>query len=92
MSVQTFLLGAIAMASLVAALFFFKFWRQTRDRFFLMFSAAFLVDAVNRASIALLPDVSQEQEPIFYVVRLIAFTLILIAIIDKNLRGGGKKQ
>lgn len=84
---QSFLLGAVAMASLVAAMFFFKFWRQTRDRFFVLFSLAFLVDAVNRTSIAMLPEVSEEQEPIFYLVRLFAFTLILIAIIDKNLRG-----
>ncbi len=85
---QTFLLGAIAMASLVAALFFLKFWLRTHDRFFLMFAAAFAVDAVNRTTIALLPDVSQEQEPIFYLVRLFTFVLILVAIIDKNLRGG----
>lgn len=83
---QSFLLGALAMASLVAAMFFFKFWRQTRDRFFLLFSLAFLVDAVNRTSIALLPQVSEEQEPVFYLVRLFAFTLILVAIVDKNLR------
>lgn len=86
-TLQPFLVGAIAMASLVAALFFLKFWRQTRDRFFVMFSAAFAVDAVNRASIALLPDVLEEQEPVFYLLRLFAFTLILVAIVDKNLRG-----
>lgn len=87
MTTQSFLLGAIAMASLVAALFFFKFWRKTRDRFFLLFAAAFLLDAVNRTSIALLTDVSKEQEPIFYLVRLFSFALILGAIVDKNLRG-----
>jgi hypothetical protein len=32
------LLGAIAMASLVAALFFLRFWRDTKDRLFLFFS------------------------------------------------------
>mgnify|MGYP006159526407 CR=1 FL=1 len=29
------------MASLVAALFFLKFWRRSRDRLFAMFAAAF---------------------------------------------------
>ena len=31
------LMGAVAMASFVATLFFFRFWRQTRDSFFLLF-------------------------------------------------------
>ena len=35
-----FLLGAVAMASLVAAAFFWRFWRQTHDRFFMLFAAA----------------------------------------------------
>jgi hypothetical protein len=33
-TVNVFLLGAIVMASGIAALFFLKFWRQTQDRFF----------------------------------------------------------
>jgi len=83
---QALMLGAIAMASLVAAVFFFRFWRQTRDRFFLLFSLAFLVDCANRISVGLLDRIPEEQEPIFYLVRLFSFTLILIAIVDKNLR------
>jgi hypothetical protein len=31
---STLILVAIVMASLVAALFFLRFWRDTRDRFF----------------------------------------------------------
>ena len=85
-----FLLGAVALASLVAALFFWRFWRQTKDRFFVLFALAFLVEAANRTTRAWLGKVSEEQEPIFYMVRLFSFVLILIAIIDKNLRGRGK--
>lgn len=88
---QPFLLGAVAMASLVAALFFHKFWRRTRDRFFLLFSLAFLLDSINRTTVALLSDVSAEQEPVFYLVRLFSFVLILAAIVDKNLRGGRRR-
>ena len=86
-----FLLGAVAMASLVAALFFLRFWRKTHDRFFLLFAAAFLLEVINRTTLAAIGSVTEEQEPLFYLVRLFSFVLILIAILDKNLRGGGRK-
>lgn len=79
------LLGAVMMASAVAALFFLKFWRQTRDRFFLLFAAAFALDAAARLMLALLPY-SSEQEPLFYVPRLVTFGLIILAIVQKNRR------
>jgi len=82
-TVLAFLLGAIVMASATAALFFLKFWRQTRDRLFLFFSAAFAIDALTRLFLALVPH-SDEQEPLFYVGRLVTFGLIILAIVDKN--------
>lgn len=80
------LLGAVAMVSSVAAMFFFRFWRRTRDRFFLLFALAFRVDTVNRASLGLMTPLFEGREPIFYWVRLGTFVLILVAIVDKNLR------
>jgi Family of unknown function (DUF5985) len=80
------ILGAIAMASMVAALFFLRFWRDTRDRFFLLFAIAFVIEGLNRALLGL-TVVSQEHEPFFYLVRLFAFGLILVAIVDKNRTG-----
>ena len=77
------LLGAISMASLVVALFFLRFWKNTRDRFFLFFAAAFGLEGVNRALLGLDLD-SSEHEPIYYSIRLLSFILILIAIVDKN--------
>jgi hypothetical protein len=84
------LLGAIAMASLVAALFFARFWRDTHDRFFLLFAIAFALDAIARLTLAL-GDVSAEYEPFFYLARLVTFGLILVAIIDKN-RAGAQRR
>ncbi len=78
-----FFLGAIAMADLVAALFFLRFWKKTRDRFFLFFSAAFLVDTVDRVLLSFL-QVPAEDEPFLYTLRLVTFGLILVAILDKN--------
>jgi uncharacterized membrane protein HdeD (DUF308 family) len=77
------LAGSVAMASLVAALFFLRFWRQTRDSFFMLFSLAFAVDAVARFSLAV-SHVSDENEPLYYLPRLVTFALIIVAIIGKN--------
>ena len=78
------LLGAIAMASLVAGLFFLRFWRDTRDSLFLWFAISFLIEGLNRAALGLSAD-PNEGRPFFYFVRFLSFLLILIAIVQKNL-------
>ena len=75
--------GAVAMASFVACLFFIRFWQETRDRFFVFFAVAFGVDAIARMTLAL-GGIAQENEPLFYLARLLTFVLIILAIIDKN--------
>jgi hypothetical protein len=77
------LAGATAMAGLVAALFFLKFWRRTGDGFFLLFAAAFAIDAVGRFALAVV-QLSDVAEPIYFLPRLVMFALIVIAIIRKN--------
>jgi hypothetical protein len=79
------LIGAIAFASLAAGLFFFRFWRQTRDRFFLFFALSFWVEGCNRIALGLLTD-ADEHAAAFYSVRLLAYGLILVAIWQKNRR------
>jgi len=80
---ESFLLGVIASASAVAGLFFLKFWRDTRDSFFLSFAAFFIIEALNRISLHLLERPS-EGHPAIYAVRFLATLLILMAIIRKN--------
>ncbi|MGH8607511.1 MAG: DUF5985 family protein [Gammaproteobacteria bacterium] len=80
------LLGAIAMASLVAAMFFLRFWKNTGDRFFLFFAVSFFVEALNRVALGL-TAVSEEHQPVFYLIRLCAFVVIIVAIVDKNRAG-----
>ena len=77
------LLGAIAMGNLIIGLFFLRFWRKTQDRFFLFFAVAFTLEGGNRALLGL-DYISNESEPMIYLVRLVSFVLILIAIVDKN--------
>ena len=81
--VSTVLQGAVAMASSVAALFFLRFWQQTKDSFFLFFAAAFAIDALARFVLGF-ADLSEETQPLVYGARLITFGLIIIAIIRKN--------
>lgn len=77
------LMGAIAVASLIVGLFFFRFWRHTRDLFFLFFALSFWIEAANRAALGLLVG-ANEDGAVFYSVRLVAYGLILVAIWHKN--------
>jgi hypothetical protein len=80
-----FLIGVIVTASLTASLFFLKFWKQTRDPLFLAFSAAFLIEGINRVP-RLFAEHATESSPLTYVVRAMAFLLLLGAIVYKNRR------
>lgn len=75
--------GAVSMASLVAALFFLRFWIRTRDVFFLLFAAAFAVETASRFILGSV-QVSDESEPYYYLPRLVGFSLILLAVVLKN--------
>lgn len=78
--------GATAMASLVIALFFLRFWRNSGDRFFLYFALSFLVQAGHRVYAAMpLTNADDGDNPLHYLIRLLAYTLILWAILEKNL-------
>jgi hypothetical protein len=77
------LMGGIAVGWLVAGLFFFRFWRHTRDRFFLYFALSFWIEALNRVALGLLAG-SSENDPVFYGIRLVSYGLILLAIWQKN--------
>ncbi len=78
-----FLNGATALACLVVGAFFWRFYHQGKDRLFLIFALAFWVFSANRIILALLEE-GHEAALYVYVSRLIAFVLILLAIIDKN--------
>jgi uncharacterized membrane protein HdeD (DUF308 family) len=84
LGMDKFVMGALAMALAVAGLFFLRFWKQTRDRLFLIFAVAFWLLGLTRIALALTPQ-SQEHHSYVYLIRLLAFVLILLAIADKNL-------
>ena len=80
----SFLTGIISMGYAVAGLFFLRFWRQSRDRLFILFAIAFWLLCVQQFAFGL-SSKTVEDLTIFFVIRLIAFVMILAAIIDKNL-------
>jgi amino acid transporter len=82
--------GAIVMGYAVVGLFFLRFWRQSRDRLFGFFALAFFVLGVQRLLLALTTQTNEGSLPL-YVIRLLAFLIILAAIIDKN-RGAKKSS
>ena len=85
-----FISGVIAMGYFVLGLFFAKFWRQTRDAFFVMFALSFWLLTANQVAFALSGSAIREGVWI-YLLRLCAFVLIIAAIIRKNLRTTGRR-
>lgn len=86
---NTMILGAVIMAGFTTSLFFLRFWKTTRDRFFLYFALAFGIEAFSRLLLGVI-NYSSEYEPLIYSMRLVAFLVILGAIIDKNWTKNGK--
>lgn len=82
--VTNFLSGAIAFSCVVVALFFLRFWRATRDPFFVYFALSFAIEAVSRAASGMVQ--LGDDNPAFYGLRVIAYGLIIVAIWQKNRR------
>lgn len=78
-----FLSGAIVMGFAVAALLFLSYWRRTGQSLFLTFAASFFLLAVNYTWLALTNIPAEERSPLF-LIRLLAFCLIILAIIQSN--------
>ena len=85
MTLADFLAGAVTFGFAIAALFFLRFWRRTRDGLFLAFACAFFLLGLGQALLAL-SGIPVEERSWLYLFRLAAFGLILIAIARKNSR------
>lgn len=85
-TLTTLVSGAMVMAYFTAGLFFLRFWKDTRDRLFGSFAAAFFLLAVQRALLTLFVDQRADDDAgiFLYAIRLAAFLLIIWAIVDKN--------
>ena len=81
--VIAFLQAVSGTGALVAGLFFFRFWRDSGDRLFAFFGAAFSLLALCWALLGLFSP-TEETRPYIYAIRLFAFLLMIVGMIDKN--------
>ena len=82
----SFFAGALAALYAVAGLFFLSFWKRTRDALFVSFALAFALLAANQVILAL-GGLEREEQSWVYLLRLLAFLLIIVGIARKNLEG-----
>jgi hypothetical protein len=75
--------GAVFFGCIAVGMFFLRFWRQTRVRFFCYFAIAFFILALARV-ILLALVVDSIHQPLIYCTRLVAFLVIAWAIWDAN--------
>jgi hypothetical protein len=78
-----FLQGICVMAAAAIGLIFLRFWRETRDRLFGYFAIGFCLLALSWTLLGV-ANPTAESRPYVYGLRLIAFLLIILAIVDKN--------
>jgi uncharacterized membrane protein YfhO len=76
--------GGTMVALFGIGLYFLRFWRESNDRLFAWFSAAFFLMALSQKAAIFWKD-SGDHAPYAYWLRLIAFVLIIIGIVEKNI-------
>lgn len=76
--------GMLVMGCWIVGMFFIRYWRQSADRLFLLFGVSFWLLAIERAIPNLLAIPRDETSTSIYLIRLVAFVVILYAIVDKN--------
>lgn len=84
-------ISGIYMATFAASgVFFLKFWRASKDRFFLFFCLACWLLSLERVALFFVEGgysanpVADEPRTWVYIFRMFAYVLILWAVIDKN--------
>jgi len=78
-----FLSGAVVLGFFVCGLFFLRYWHRTRDGLFLAFALAFGLMGLGQAILAL-GNIPTEERSQVYLLRLLAFAVIIFAIAKKN--------
>ncbi|KQZ01062.1 hypothetical protein ASD45_09450 [Pseudolabrys sp. Root1462] len=80
----TFLSGMITAGYLIAALFFFRFWKRTGDSLFATFGLSFMLFAISQ-SLSVSFDFLHDDKTVVFILRFFGFGLLLLAIARKNL-------
>ena len=83
MVLYDFLSGAVAFGFLTCGLFFLRFWRRTRDPLFMAFAIAFALLGIGQG-LQTLANIPTESRGAIFLYRLVAFSVIILAIAIKN--------
>lgn len=75
--------GMFVGMGLAVGLFFCRFWQKTRERLFALLALVFLLLSIERCVLAFVPA-GHESRHFIFIVRLLAFALLIIGIVDKN--------
>jgi hypothetical protein len=78
---RAFVAGLLTMGYLVASLYFLRFWKRSGERLFVFFALAFALLATQRLGLILLTSLDSTW---LYGLRLLAFVLLLVGILEKN--------
>lgn len=78
-----FLSGSVTFGMVAVAVFFLRFWSRSRDRLFLAFAAAFALLGLVQGLLAF-TAMAIEERSWLYLLRLLAFLIIIVAIVGKN--------
>ena len=81
--VVAFLQTVAATAAWISAAIFLRYWRESRDGLFAFFSVAFTLLGVSWAILSMFTPLG-DASPYVYGLRLLAFLLIIAAVIAKN--------
>lgn len=79
------LAGAIAMACAIVGLFCLRYWKSSGDSFFLLFAVSFWLQGGQWLHAGLAGFSTSEYSPWYYLPRLLAYVLIVYAVLRKNL-------
>ncbi len=78
-----FLQAVAATGAWISAMFFLRYWRESRDVLFALFAVAFVLLGVSWALLSVFNPVA-DASPYIYGLRLVAILLIIAAIVHKN--------
>jgi hypothetical protein len=82
-SLLPFLHGALTLACLAVGVKFLKYYQLSRDRFFVWFAVAFFTFATG-VILRVFVVRTIEHSHLLFLPRVIGFSLIIVAIVDKN--------
>lgn len=77
--------GALAMGCFAAGLLFLRLYRRTKDRLFVFFGLGFFTLMLAWVVLAAVQP-GRESQHLVYLIRLLAFVIIIVGIVDKNRR------